>query len=360
MYIEHAVYGRIDYGYAPFEKVFEVREGRMVVRKIKPLIQELTELLTDEKTGELVGLKQASRMGAGEVGLKQASRMGAGEVSLDLDAAMVLSFNVHGTNWYGQALMENCREPWNGWMEANEGAKRYDSKVAGGHIIVKYPQGSSTYGNTEMDNQDIAKTILDALQSAGSVTIPTSKQDTGMGESEDQWDIVFDDSGSGMQPQFRDRLEYFDKLMARGQLLPERALQEGTHGTLAEAESHGEVALIIGELASQSILRDINKQLTDQLLVLNYGPEAAGKVRATAAPLADNKRKFLESIYTTYLTNPMGFMAESDKIDTDSLKDMLGVPKAAEIAKASGQDGDDVDGDDPRAATTRRIYSEIG
>ena len=65
MYIEHAVYGRIDYGYAPFEKVFEISDGRMVVSKIKPLIQELTELLTDENTGELVGLKQATNTGSG-------------------------------------------------------------------------------------------------------------------------------------------------------------------------------------------------------------------------------------------------------------------------------------------------------
>lgn len=350
-YLEHAVYGRIDYGYAPYEKVFAVRDGRIVVDKIKPLIQELTELLTSETTGALVGIKQATTMGAGEV-------------NLELDAAMVLSFSVHGTNWYGQALLENCREAWNNWNEANEGAKRYDSKVAGGHVIVRYPQGTSVYNNTETDNQDIAKIILDTIQSAGSVSIPTNKQDTGMEEAEDQWNIVFDDSGAGMQPQFRDRLEYFDKLMARGMLLPERALQEGTHGTLAEAESHGEVALVICELATQTITRGINEQLVDPLLALNYGPATAGKVRIMVSPLTNKQRAFLEGIYTAYLTNPMGFMAESEGIDTDSLKDLLGIPKATEIAKADNQatnqaEEDDVDGDDPRAATVRRVYSEI-
>ena len=342
-FLEHAVYGRIDYGFAPFEKVWGINDTQIVFEKIKPLIQEQTELLTLETTGELVGLKQSGM---------------TGDVVLDVDDTMVLSFNVHGTNWYGEALLENCRESWNNWMEANEGAKRYDSKVAGGHIIVKFPQGSSTYDGTEQDNQDIATSILNALQSAGSVCIPTSKQDNGLGETEDQWDIVFDDSGAGMQPQFRDRLEYFDKLMARGMLLPERSLQEGTHGTLAEAESHGELALVIGELASTNIIRGVNEQAVDPLLRLNFGPEAVGKVRIVAAPLDTKQRDFLAGLYTSFLANPMGFMEESAQIDTDTLKDILGVPKAQEVAQAGTGIANDVQADDPRAATTRQLYQE--
>ena len=342
-FLEHAVYGRVDYGFAPFEKVWGVQDGFIILEKIKPLSQELTELLTWETTGALCGLKQSIPRAAGVV-------------ALDLDSAMVLSFNVRGTNWYGEALLENDREAWNCWMEANEGAKRYDQKVAGGHVIVKFPQGSSDYSGQEQDNQDIAASILNALQSAGSVCVPTNKQENGMGQMEDQWDIQFDDSGSGMQPQFRDRLEYFDKLIARGLLLPERALQEGSHGTLAEADSHGEVALAICELAGQSIIRGTNEQLVDPLLTLNFGMTAKGRVRIISSPLANKQRAFLEQVYTAYLGNPSGFLTESDQIDMDSLKDLLGVPKSQEIAEAGTAVASDIDPNDSRASTTRRLY----
>lgn len=343
-YIEAAVYGRIDYGYAAFEKVFSTSDTAVGVNKIKPLAQEITELIVSEDTGALQGLKQSNFKG---------------DVVLNMNEAMIISFNVRGTNWYGEALLENCREAWNNWMEANEGAKRYDSKVAGGHIIVKCPQGQTRYNGADMDNQDIAAIILAALQSAGSVVIPTSKQDNGLGELEDQWEIVFDDSGAGMQPQFRDRLEYFDKLMARGMLLPERALQEGSHGTLAEAESHGDVALLISELGGKTIMRDINEQLVDPLLVLNYGLAAAGKVRVISSPMASKQRTFLETLYTTFLANPTGFMEESEQIDTDTLKDILGVPKAQEVAQAGTVVDEGPDTSGPLAATVRRVYSEV-
>jgi hypothetical protein len=95
------------------------------------------------------------------------------------------------------------------------------------------------------------------------------------------------------------------------------------------------------------------------MLTLNFGLGTAGKVRIESAPLSSAQRTLLAQIYNSYLTNPNGFMEESDQIDTDSIKDILGVPKAQEVAPAGTAVSDDIEPNDPRAATTRRIYSEV-
>ncbi|MBN2024943.1 MAG: hypothetical protein JW809_19355 [Pirellulales bacterium] len=346
--VEHAVTGSTDYGFAPFEKVWVYTREGLRLAKVKGLLQDPTRLLGDPRSGSLAGLRQK-------------------DVVLGLDKAMVLSFRVEGTNWYGQALLENVRDPWNDWMECNAGARRYDAKVAGALYVVKYPLGKSPdERGAERDNLELAQEILAALQSSGSVCIPNQSQDIPTGPAEsNEWKIELLQDSGGRQPTFRDRLEYLDKLIARGLLLPERAFMEGSHGTLAEAEAHEDVALVNAELTHQSIVRQVNEQLVDPLLTYNYGEAARGKVRLTPAPLSDKTLSFLREVYRAFLTNPSGFLEEYAQIDTDALKDKLGVPKSQEVADA-GSDGPvglvrpGVDPYAPEAAATRAIYREMG
>ena len=75
--------------------------------------------------------------------------------------------------------------------------------------------------------------------------------------------------------------------LARSILIPERSIQEGQHGTLAEAEAHGDVALAMCELADETIVDAVNEQLVEKILLVNYGDEAVGKVRICRVPLTD-------------------------------------------------------------------------
>ena len=81
----------------------------------------------------------------------------------------LIPFRVEGSLWYGVPLLENIRETYYQWCDANDGAARYDRKVAGGRLVVHYPLGQSPDGNGVLrDNSVLAEEILHTLQSSGS------------------------------------------------------------------------------------------------------------------------------------------------------------------------------------------------
>jgi len=349
-FLEKAILGGIDFGYQAFEKVFAARDGLWQLTKLKDLLPDLTELMVDEKTGALAGLKQY-------------------EIELDLNACCVLSFRVEGTNWYGTPLLENVRATYNQWTDCNDGAARYDVKVAGSHFLVYFPPGQSEDQNgTLKNNVELAEAFIEALESSGSIAIPDTAAayiDTLNQKGPGGWRIEILEDKGGRQPTFIQRLEYLDKLLARGMILPERSIQEGQHGTLAEAQAHTDLALTMAELTHAKVTTEANRQVVDQLLAVNYGPTAVGKVRLVASPLVDSKREFLRQVYQTFLANPSGFLEEGPQIDTDGLKDALGIPKSAEVAQAGESPAglslrSDFTDNPVVARTVRGIYRRLG
>jgi hypothetical protein len=341
-------YGNVDFGYQGYEKVFALgRDGLIHLRKLKPLLQDITEIII-LPDGGFGGFKQPAAW-------------------LGTANALLIPFRVEGSLWYGAPLLENIRETYYQWCDANDGAARYDRKVAGGRLVVHYPLGQSPDGNGVLrDNSVLAEEILHTLQSSGAVAVPRDVAAfvQGLNDAAPGWEIEILDKGAGLQPTFVDRLGYLDKLLVRGLLLPERAVLEGRHGTLAEAETHGDTALTGAELIHRYVTQLVNWHCVDQLLTLNFGERARGAVWLEAAPVHEGKRAFLEKVYQAVLANPSGFVEEYGQIDTNAIKDAIGVPKAREVAQ---HDPDHpppaaLPGADPRsplAASVRRVYAGL-
>jgi len=350
--VETALLGGIDFGHQPFEKVFEYSGGLWRLHKLKPLLQDLTEILVT-KTGAFAGLKQKN-------------------VVLPMESCLLIPFRVEGTDWYGTPLLENVREPWNDWADANKGAARYDRKVAGAHWVVRYPRGESkdATGSTR-DNAELAAEILQTLEASGSIAIADEVQafvdQLGNATAKSRWEITLLEDAGGRQPTFVDRLKYLDSLMARGLLIPERSVFEGQYGTKAEAGEQIDLALTQADLTHRYVTRLVNWHAVDQLLAINWGESYRGKARLVAAPIRDAKLQYAKEVYTAFLTDPNGFLEESGQIDTDAIKDLLGIPKADKTAQAGdvqpgpgGPPSPGVDDRDPLAATIRRVYANLG
>ena len=101
----------------------------------------------------------------------------------------------------------------------------------------------------------------------------------GQDPNQTAWRLEVQGSAGGQQQGFVDRLRYLDSLKVRGMLLPERAILEGQHGTLAESQSQGDLALLQAELVHHHLTREINRQAVDPVLEANWGPAYRGKVR---------------------------------------------------------------------------------
>lgn len=312
-------FGNVDFGWQGYEKVWTINEeGRFTLHKLKPLLHDITEILIDRRTGEFAGFVQDRD-----------------QTELDTTKAMLVSFQVEGTNWYGEPLLENVRPRYDEWVEANQGAARYDKKLAGTHWLVRYPPGSSRVDGAEVDNSTVASDVLNALKSSGSVSFPNTRRDL---QSDDpMWDIEMK-SDTAKQASFVPRLEYLDKLMVRGLILPERSITEGKFGTKAEAGEHANFALTNMELLHSEVTKIFNEGVVKPVLAANHGPKVADMVDLIAMPVMDEKKQWFKDLYKQLLANPGALLEELATIDTDAIKDALDVPKTDASVEGVGLD----------------------
>ena len=306
-------YGRVDFGWMPYEKIFEIANGRTVLR-LKPLLHDITTVLI-AANGNFSGYRQ---------------RTTGSPIDIPLEKCLHIAFDVEGSNHYGVPLLENVRAIQTSWNDCDAGAKRYDKKIAGSHWVVHYPPGTSEIDGETVENADVARQLLLALESSGSMSLPSTTAEY-VQELNDaavaklyQWDVKLISDTSSRQPEFGDRLKYLDSLKIRGLILPERSMLEGTHGTLAEAETHVNMAVRHMQGIDKSITRQVNEQIVQQLVVLNFGEGARHKAWLTAAPLVDMEIGFLRKLYLA--------LADKDEggIDVAALKEKLSVPAGVE------------------------------
>lgn len=315
-FVKSALEGNCDYGWQGYEMVTDVdEEGYIYVSRLKPLLQQITWILIYGQTGEYAGLRQLGPQG-NPVNLSE-----NGE-------AVLVSLDVEGTAWYGEPLLENSREPWDKGMTVEDAACRYDKKVAGTHWVIHYPMGVSDYnGTTDMDNFFVAKDIANRLQASGIAVIPIKlRPASDDADGEEAWKIeLMSDSGSA-QTAFISRLNYLDALKVRGMGLPERAVLQGQFGTKAEAEAHADFAILVMELRHVLLCQEVNKQVCNWMLKMNFGEQYEDTVFVKPVPLADQKIAVLKDIYKAICTNTDSGPVELMSIDTDALKKKLGVP----------------------------------
>jgi DNA-binding ferritin-like protein len=312
---EAMLHGLIDFGWVAFEKIFEVKNGKVVLTRLKPLLPDISTIMIGMK-GEFAGIRQTGPL--------------AHIVDLDVEKCLLTSFAVEGSNWYGNPRMENARLIYNKWMECDVGAARYDKKIAGAHWVIYYPPGE-TGGQ---DNFDIAMGIMASMEASGSVVVPSTTaafldELNNSTDTKRAWEISFIEDAGGKQATFCDRLRYLDSLMARALITPERAVTEGQMGTKAEAGIHADAASTAMDLEHQHVARLINWHLVNQLLRLNYGPDAENTVWIVPAPMDDTSLAFLREVYKGFLTNPVLCADEYPNIDKEALRERIGVPALA-------------------------------
>lgn len=323
--VESSGFGGVDFGNQPFELVYEEEDGKIIISKAKPLLQDITTIKIDAKTGAFAGYEQSSTSGQ--------------PVILEPKYCLHIPFRVEGTQWHGQSLMENARRTYNWWNEAAEGAERYDAKIAGSHYAIYFPMGTSVVNGVDTPNDEIADTVLCALESSGSVTVPLGIVAFAAElNNNPSWKIeILEDKGS-RQPGFTDRLNYLDKLLVRALLVPERSVLEGMFGTKAEAGVHADLAVTTVQLWDRGIVELVNHFAVNRVLEMNFGKAAKGSVWLSATPLVDAQLAFLQLVYLAILNDPATMLEEFGGVNTDGLKDQLGIPKSEEVAQAGETD----------------------
>lgn len=324
--------GTYDFGWQPFEKIFKFDIDTMYIlpAKLKPLLQDQTDIVIQTDTGAFRGIKQFMTF-------------------IDVQNVLLITQDVEGTNFYGEGAMPSVEVAYNRWLVSDDSNVRFDRKISGAHWLVHYPPGQTLWAGRLIDNFNIATQMITLLEGSGSIVLPNDLQglvDNLSGAASaglTQWKVELQTADSSAQMGFQQRLAYLDTLMVRASGFPERSILEGQYGTKAEAEAHADFAVARMDYNNKQIINQFNKQMVNQLLSLNFGQDAIDKVKIEISPIADDKITMLKQVYMAIIANPAVGPTELGQIDMQAIRDYVGVP-TAENAPMQGMGGPDYTG----------------
>ena len=336
----------LEFGWAPFEKVYNAGQvdlgddGMMdaiTLDQLKPLLWESTELWLDNQSGHITGVVNTSPE--------------KGEVKLPMNKCLYhLNEAIPGLP-YGRSRHENIRQVWAEAEQLRQRIAQYMKKVAGIVVQLHYPEGTSkTAQGADWPNQWHGQQILDHVAAGHSVMMPNGYASIDpridpkgaydlAGKS--QWVLsTVNTGGTDYAPGMREVLEYYDQSLFQGWLRPARSGLEARYGSRADAEKHSSTGILDCESVDLAIAHTVNTQLIDDLLVMQFGPQAKGTVFVNPTPIADDSLTSKENILKAIISSQFGAQAIA-QIDLRSLSDDLDIKlnDVSETEHVEGQTG---------------------
>lgn len=307
----------LDYGYQACEVVWgEDADGYKVPVKFKGLLPDLNTLVID-KSGNLIAIDNQG-------------------VRLPIDRALVYTYDREGDNHYGRSRHENCRRVWSNYLTSEDKLSKLEGKAAGTFFKVGYPPDKKNLAAGEKTNQQIAREIVIALSNGQSITYPT----TGGVVVDDIEQAVAISKGTlfpielmnagdtgAAQSAVIEGLHYKDQQLVRGWGRSERSVIEATGGgTRAESANHtANISDTDTDTVHEDIVRSINEQVVDAILIENFGPKAKGAVRLKAIEIVDENQAVDSAVLNGVINNPMAFGEFLSRFDKTAFCERQGI-----------------------------------
>ncbi|MGD0387814.1 MAG: hypothetical protein ABSC42_02570 [Tepidisphaeraceae bacterium] len=308
----------LEFGWAGFEKIWEIRSGRRILGRLKPLLWDCTDILLDDH-GNPAGLLNRPP--------------GNTPVVLTAGKYFLYSYDGEAANPYGRARHENIRQAWSESEQIRQRLAQYMKKVSGIVVQLHYPEGTSRdTAGAERPNQWLGQQVLDSVSAGRSVMFPNgfaSTSDPRMAyelAGKSPWQLsTLEAQGADHAPGMKLVLEYYDALIFRGWLRPERTGLESRYGSKADAQTHTDTATLDSELIDRDIADAVTRDVVDELLVLNFGRKARGAVAIEPAPIETDSLGVLRGVLNSLIAKDGAEAA--GKIDVAGLLDQLSVPR---------------------------------
>ncbi|MGD0138354.1 MAG: hypothetical protein ABSD28_05715 [Tepidisphaeraceae bacterium] len=308
----------LEFGWAGFEKIWEIQNGRRILARLKPLLWDCTDILLDEH-GNPAGLLNRPP--------------GSAPVVLTAGKYFLYSYDGEAANPYGRSRHENVRQAWSESEQIRQRLAQYMKKVSGIVVQLHYPEGTSRdTAGAERPNQWLGQQVLDSVSAGRSVMFPNgfaSTSDPRMAyelAGKSPWQLsTLGAQGADHAPGMKLVLEYYDALIFRGWLRPERTGLESRYGSKADAQTHTDTATLDSELIDRDIADAVTRDVVDELLVLNFGRRARGAVAIEPAPIETDSLGVLRGVLNSLIAKDGAEAA--GKIDVAGLLDQLSVPR---------------------------------
>lgn len=308
-------------GHYPFEVIWEVKNGRNWIKEFVGLPPEWTAVLVDKKRRYLGIRPMVQISGPDLIGWNSFNCV----------------YDCEARNHHGRPRHENARQEWWRQLQDDMQGSRLDDKSAGFVFSVAGPDTSfiDDQGNS-ITGKQAAQAIAQLLAAGRSVYLPnfafSAKQIVANPDlaAATAFSIKQYDLGNvgPSQAAILNKLEYRDKRLVRAWCRPEREILESSRGGLGQGDSsvHGQVGIVDSEMVMGMFYRQINAGPVDDVLRLNFGPEAVGSVVIAPPPLADPQVEFLQKVILALMADQQASQEMLSRIDIPTLLDRTETP----------------------------------
>lgn len=288
--------------WAPGEIIWKNEDDLLKIERVKPLVQDISELLQD-KFGNIVG----------GVNYANPDQNSTGEIRLA--APFKFFYYAHlptAGNPYGESWLEGCRATaWKDWMKCAQQIDKLANKITGVVTVITSPAGTfpgAEPGKTVTYQANAEKVIKALANGAAGVWMPSigiTPDARGnvdaiklmaelAGKSLTNIQVLdFGQQSAAIEP-ILERMKHNEELMFNAGLRSARTGLEAEHGTKAEAGVHTDTGTVNAETDDERFARWC-QVLVDALLVANFGQRAKGRVRIKPPSLVDRKSSVLRA-----------------------------------------------------------------
>jgi len=343
-YFERIAFNVIDFGFSPHLKEWKrLRDGTYCIKGLKNLLPQTTEVLVNERTGDFDGLRAYSYDNSKNIGpftWPYARTGNAGPPWIDYDRIVCALFNidVEGQNWYGQSVVSNARYPVKIWENTMADLAKYQGKLAGSRMILRFPPGFTLIEGQQVDNRELALSLAEKLEQNHIICLPNGTDKSletlmvgGQGGGEvNPWGLESSNGEIAIQrSDYLSMLEYCDQQIMRSLGIPERVALEAAYGSRADSEQHTESFLTTMQARLNGLIDSWNQHITWPTIEANQpgGIELSSIMRVSAAPVTNAAVDYLRQLYSSYIGgSEEANLRESGMVDWAAVRQRGGIP----------------------------------
>lgn len=291
----------LEYGFAPFQKVFDVEDGKVYLKQMRALKPHYASILIDEWENF-----------AGIV-----TRFSGSNNTIPRENSAVFTYNKEFNNLYGISRLRPARYPYVVHKYIMELCSMFYESFADPRYKVFVPEGKTLNPDTgkPIDNIAYVSNKIKSLHGGGAkhITLPAKK------DGEAQYDIeVLDSSKDGQD--YIAFLQYCDTLILQGILIPQDLVISSDRGSAAkQKEINSQFAFQYDSDMSQ-IKTFIETEILNPLIEYNFGKEDVGGYEWNYMPMTKKDVETLRNVFLAY--------AQLGKVepDWDWLSHQIGIP----------------------------------
>jgi hypothetical protein len=331
-----------DFGWATCELKWQFSEGQYELAGIKDLLNESTQVLTDE-TGAPVGIRN-----------NVPGPDGTDAAYVDIPTpykGFLYTYDNAGTGGYvyGRSWLENVRDTaWKEWLDCAQQLARLGVKITGMVTIVTSPSG--TYAGppgedgkpTQVSFKSNAEQVIRALSTgAPGVWFPSMSlvaDVKGTSNTLEHARILAELASKSLTnvqvldygnhgPAINgliERMKHAEELMFNGGHRSARTGLEAQHGTKEEAGVHTDTGTMSATKEDMWFASAV-QSIANALLELNHGQSAIGKILVKPSSLVDRKVQAAKAMLLAFSNEPNLARELAATVDVNQLINLLGL-----------------------------------